>query len=461
MQVTVIGSGYVGLVVGACLSDAGNRVRCVDIDPKKVETLSQGEVPFFEPGLSDVVKRNVMAGRLSFTTSTVEACRLGELIFIAVGTPQGDDGSAELRYVYAVADEIGESLSGQDAGAAVEGLKVILTKSTVPIGTSDEVSRRIGLQARHPYVVCSNPEFLKEGDALNDFLKPDRIILGVPDDALGECAERVIRRLYASFYRKSDRLHVMNVRSSEMTKYAANALLATKISFMNELSRLAEVVGADIERVRTGIGSDPRIGYSFLFAGAGYGGSCFPKDVKALRHLSVEVGQPLGILEAVDQANQRQKQILFKRAEQHFGADGLRGRRFAVWGLAFKPRTDDMREAPSIDLIRALIQAGAEVNAFDPEAMEVARDVFAEELSAGHLTLCERHMHCLPDTDALFILTEWRLFHQPDFAQLKTDLNAPVIFDGRNLYDPVHMKSLGFTYYGIGRGDSVIDPRLS
>ncbi len=456
MKVTVIGSGYVGLVVGACLADAGNRVRCVDIDPHKVSTLAQGEVPFFEPGLADVVKRNVRAERLSFTTETVKACQEGEVIFIAVGTPQGDDGSAELKYVHAVADQIGESLSDELAGKQIEGIKVILTKSTVPIGTSDEVSRRIALKARHPFVVCSNPEFLKEGDALNDFLKPDRIILGVPETDEGTTAERVIRRLYASFYRKSDRLQVMNVRSSEMTKYAANALLATKISFMNELSRLAEVVGADIERVRTGIGSDPRIGYSFLFAGAGYGGSCFPKDVKALRHLSVVEGQPLGILEAVDQANRRQKKVLFQRAVTHYeGLESLRGKRFAVWGLSFKPRTDDMREAPSIDLIKALTTAGATVHAYDPEAMVVAEEVFSTEIASGHLQLLDQHMSCVKEADALFIVTEWRLFHRPDFQALKSQLKAPVIFDGRNLYEPRELKDLGFTYYAIGRGDSV------
>ena len=456
MRVTVIGSGYVGLVAGACLADAGNRVRCVDIDSEKVQRLTQGEVPFFEPGLESMVKRNVEAERLSFTTNTIEACRLGEVIFIAVGTPQGDDGSAELRYVYSVAGDIGLSLADDDPGAQVEGQKIILTKSTVPIGTSDEVSRLIGLSAQHPYVVCSNPEFLKEGDALNDFLKPDRVILGVPDTPEGARAEVVMRRLYASFYRKSDRMQVMNVRSSEMTKYAANALLATKISFMNELSQLAEEVGADIERVRTGIGADPRIGYAFLFAGAGYGGSCFPKDVKALRHLSVKVGKPLGILEAVDQANQRQKQLLFQRAERYYqDRGGLLGRRFAVWGLAFKPRTDDMREAPSIDLIRALIAAGATVQAYDPEAHEVAADVFSDEIEAGQLNICERSMDCIPEADALFIVTEWRLFHHPDFALLSAQLKEPVIFDGRNLYDPKQMRSLGFSYFGVGRGDSV------
>ena len=456
MRVTVIGSGYVGLVMGACLADAGNRVQCVDIDQAKVETLSQGQVPFFEPGLSDVVKRNVIAERLSFTTETVRACQESEVIFIAVGTPQGDDGSAELRYVYSVAEQIGEALSSDHAGRVVDGLKVVLTKSTVPIGTSDEVSRLIGERAQHPYVVCSNPEFLKEGDALNDFLKPDRIILGVPDGPQGEIAERVIRRLYASFYRKSDRLQVMNVRSSEMTKYAANALLATKISFMNELSLLAEEVGADIERIRMGIGADPRIGYSFLFAGAGYGGSCFPKDVKALRHLSEREGAPLGILHAVDQANQRQKQVLFKRAQSHYkDRGGLAGRHFAVWGLAFKPRTDDMREAPSIDLIKSLTSAGATVSAYDPEAMDVAKRVFEAEIASGAFRFADRHMDCLTGAQALFVVTEWRLFHHPDFKALMSTLSEPVIFDGRNIYDPEHMRQLGITYYGIGRGASV------
>ena len=456
MKVTVIGSGYVGLVVGACLADAGNRVNCVDINPQKVASLTQGIVPFFEPGLSDVVRRNVNAERLYFTTDTVSACLEGEVIFIAVGTPQGDDGSAEMRYVHAVADQIGESLSFKESGAQAEGYKVILTKSTVPIGTSDEVARRVGLKAKHPFVVCSNPEFLKEGDALNDFLKPDRIILGVPENDAGTHAERVVRRLYASFYRKSDRLQVMNVRSSEMTKYAANAMLATKISFMNELSQLAEAVGADIEKVRMGIGSDPRIGYSFLFAGAGYGGSCFPKDVKALRHLSVQKGAPLGILEAVDQANQKQKQVLFKRALKHYGSiAALAGKTFALWGLSFKPRTDDMREAPSIDLINALIGAGAKVVAYDPEAMEVARDIFADEITQQKLQFCTRHTDCVLEADALFIVTEWRLFHHPDFELLKSKLKKAVIFDGRNLYDPIDMKQKGFVYYGIGRGDSV------
>lgn len=460
MRVTVIGSGYVGLVVGACLSDAGNRVNCVDIDERKVERLTRGEVPFFEPGLDALVSRNVEAGRLRFTTDTISACREGEVIFIAVGTPQGDDGSAELRYVYAVAEQIGEALSGDEpgalAGAQGEGQKIILTKSTVPIGTSDEVSRIIGERARHPYVVCSNPEFLKEGDALNDFLKPDRIILGVPEDVSGERAARVIRRLYSSFYRKSDRVQVMNVRSSEMTKYAANALLATKISFMNELSQLAEEVGADIERVRMGIGSDPRIGYSFLFAGAGYGGSCFPKDVRALRQLSVSVGKPLGILEAVDQANQKQKRVLFERALDYYRErGGLSGRTFAVWGLAFKPRTDDMREAPSLELISALMSAGAHVKAYDPESMEVARSLLEDEIETGRVELCDRPMSCVEGADALFIVTEWRLFHHPDFEALGSALKSRLIFDGRNIYDPEQLRSLGFTYFGVGRGESV------
>ena len=458
MKITVIGSGYVGLVAGACLADAGNDVVCADIDEHKVEALRAGHVPFFEPGLEALVKRNGEAGRLRFTTNVEEACRAGAVIFIAVGTPQGDDGSAELRYVHNVARTIGASMSGEHAGELVEGLKVVLTKSTVPIGTSDEVHALIAEQAAHPYVVCSNPEFLKEGDALNDFLKPDRIILGVPSDERGVIAERVVRRMYASFCRTNDRLQVMSVRSSEMTKYAANAMLATKISFMNELSQLAEAVGADIERVRVGIGSDPRIGYSFLFSGAGYGGSCFPKDVRALQHIASRVDVPLGILEAVDQANERQKEVLFARAEAHFKG-ALKGKHFAVWGLAFKPRTDDMREAPSLTLIRSLIKAGATVSAYDPESMQVTRTLLSEELASGALTLMDGpqqdHYGCLEGADALFVVTEWKLFHHPDFDRLKAMLSAPVIFDGRNVYDPDMMSGLGFSYYGIGRGLSI------
>jgi len=458
MKITVIGSGYVGLVAGACLADAGNEVTCADINEEKVSCLKRGEVPFYEPGLEALVKRNLSAKRLHFTTQVEEACARGAVIFIAVGTPQGDDGSAELRYVHSVAETIGASLSAEAPGEQIEGLKVVLTKSTVPIGTSDEVQRLIGLRAAHPYVVCSNPEFLKEGDALNDFLKPDRIILGVPDNEQGAIAERVVRRMYASFCRTNDRLMAMGVRSSEMTKYAANAMLATKISFMNEMSRLAEAVGADIERVRVGIGSDPRIGYSFLFAGAGYGGSCFPKDVRALQHIASKLDGSLEILKAVDQVNERQKEVLFQRALTHYQGE-LAGRRFAVWGLAFKPRTDDMREAPSLVLIRALLAAGATVSAYDPESMGVTRELLADELSSGRLSLMDaegtEHYDCLEGADALFVVTEWKLFHHPDFDRLKRTLKSPVVFDGRNIYDPDMMRQLGFTCYGMGRGASI------
>ena len=468
MKITVIGSGYVGLVVGSCLADTGNEVECVDIDQQKISQLSRGEVPFYEPGLTAVVQRNLTAGRLTFNSNTLEACQRGQVIFIAVGTPQGDDGSAELKYVYTVAESIGVALAQTSSGGQVEGLKLILIKSTVPIGTADEVNHRISLNAHHPFVVCSNPEFLKEGDALNDFLKPDRIILGVPDDERGGRAERVIRHLYSSFYRTRDRLQVMSIRSSEMTKYAANALLATKISFMNELALLAEDVGADIEKVRTGIGADPRIGYAFLFAGAGYGGSCFPKDVKALSHLAQQRGRPLEILEAVDRVNLRQKLVLLDRAIKHYGAPSkdsteirrdsdqlFKGMRFAVWGLSFKPRTDDMREAPSITLIEGLIERGAEVIAYDPEAQENAAHIFSGAIAEGRFRLSENHYACLDAADALFIVTEWRIFHHPDFDQLRASLKAPIIFDGRNLYDPEMMRELGFIYYGIGRGHSV------
>lgn len=458
MKITVIGSGYVGLVAGACLADAGNEVLCADIDEMKVSLLNQGNVPFYEPGLEALVQRNLGAKRLKFTSNVRQACEKGAIIFIAVGTPQGDDGSAELRYVYHVAQTIGESLSGAEPGEHIEGLKVILTKSTVPIGTSDEVHRLIAQHAQHKYVVCSNPEFLKEGDALNDFLKPDRIILGIPDDERGRTAERVVRRMYASFCRTNDRLMVMGVRSSEMTKYAANAMLATKISFMNEMSRLAEAVGADIEKVRVGIGSDPRIGYSFLFSGAGYGGSCFPKDVRALQHIATKLEMPLEILKAVDTVNERQKEVLFKRALEHYQGS-LKGRCFAVWGLAFKPRTDDMREAPSLVLIRALIEAGATIKAYDPESMLVARGILSQEIAEGSLCLMDGddhdHYDCLDEADALFVVTEWKVFHHPDFQKLSVALKTPVVFDGRNIYDPDMMKALGFTYYGMGRGLSI------
>ena len=453
MQITVIGSGYVGLVVGACLADAGNQVICADINPQKVEQLRQAEVPFFEPGLSALVQRNLEAGRLQFTTEVQEACRLGGVIFIAVGTPQGDDGSAELRYVLSVAESIGATL--EEEGNVLEGgQKVVLTKSTVPVGTTDKVTELIAKRAKLPFIVCSNPEFLKEGDALNDFLKPDRIVLGIPEGEQGTKAEESLRRLYAPFCRTRDRLLVMNVRSSELTKYAANALLATKISFMNDLSNLAERIGADIERVRVGIGSDPRIGYSFLFAGTGYGGSCFPKDVKALTHIATSSGHPLRILEAVDQVNLHQKGILFRKASRYFEEHGgLEGKRFAVWGLAFKPRTDDMREAPSLTLIRSLLDAGASIAAYDPEAVENASELLGGP--SERLTFCRDQYECLENADALFVVTEWRLFHHPDWERVQSGLSRKIIFDGRNIYNYESLMSRGFTYFGIGRGQAL------
>ena len=446
MRITVIGSGYVGLVVGASLSNVGNHVVCADVDEAKVEGLREAKVPFFEPGLSEIVKRNVEAGRLSFTTDVKQACRDGAVIFIAVGTPQGDDGSAELRYVESVAGDIGATLAGGE-NMLVNGMKVVLTKSTVPVGTTDRVSEIIGEDAQLPYVVCSNPEFLKEGDAINDFLKPDRIIIGTPDNELGEKARAVLKEMYEPFTRTHDRMHFMAVRSSELTKYAANAILATKISFMNDLANLSERLGADIEHVRVGIGADPRIGYQFLFPGTGYGGSCFPKDVKALTHTGNISEYPLRILDAVDEVNKDQKQVLLRKARAHFSEDGIAGKRIAVWGLAFKPRTDDMREAPSIELIKGLLADGAEVSAHDPEATDNARGLFGDKVDFQ-----SDHYNCLDGADALCICTEWSIYRRPDFQELIKRLKKPVIFDGRNLYDPTRVAERGITYYAIGRG---------
>ena len=446
MRVTVIGSGYVGLVVGACLADSGNDVICADIDALKVEKLWKGIVPFFEPGLDDIVLRNVEQGRLRFTTDVEKAVRDGGIVFIAVGTPQGDDGSAELRFVDQVATTIGKTLAGGE-NVLVDGLKVVLTKSTVPVGTSDRIRVLIAEHAQLPCAVCSNPEFLKEGDAVNDFLKPDRIVIGTPDSPEGLIAAKVLQDLYAPFNRTHDRVHFMDVRSSELTKYAANALLATKISFMNDLANLAERVGADIEKVRVGIGSDPRIGYQFLFPGTGYGGSCFPKDVKALLHTSEMNGNPLRILAAVDAVNRDQKTILLRKVKAHYGTESLAGRTFAVWGLAFKPRTDDMREAPSIDLIEGLLAAGARVSAHDPQSMANAREFFGDRI-----TYCDLNYACLEGADALIVVTEWSAFRRPDFDLIAATLKSPVIFDGRNLYEPERLAQLGFTSYAIGRG---------
>ncbi|EDY86347.1 UDP-glucose 6-dehydrogenase [gamma proteobacterium HTCC5015] len=443
MRVTVFGSGYVGLVSGACFANAGNQVTCVDIDPQKIERLQQGDIPIYEPGLSELMAHNISAGRIDFTTDAAEAVRSADMIFIAVGTPPDEDGSADLRYVLAVAKTIGENL---------DGYKVIVDKSTVPVGTADQVKGVVAqtLAERGENIefdVISNPEFLKEGAALDDFNKPDRVIIG----ADSERAIALARELYAPFNRNHDRLIVMDVRSAEMTKYAANAMLATKISFMNEMANIAERVGADIEAVRRGIGSDPRIGYHFIYAGAGYGGSCFPKDVNALHRTAQSAGVQSDMLAAVESTNQRQKQTIYTKLSAAMGGD-LSGKTIAVWGLAFKPNTDDMREAPSRVLMESLWQAGARVQAYDPEAMQETRRIYGER---EELTLCDDPYAALSGTDALVICTDWKSFTSPDFAEIKRALANPIIIDGRNLYDPQRMVELGFDYYGVGRGLSV------
>ncbi len=448
MQITIFGSGYVGLVTGACLADAGNDVLCVDIDADKVARLSRGEVPIYEPGLDELIARNHEAGRLAFTTDVADAVAHGMVQFIAVGTPPDEDGSADMQYVLAVARSIGQHMTDY---------RVVVDKSTVPVGTADRVRHALEqeLAARGADVafsVVSNPEFLKEGAAIADFSKPDRIIVGSDDPR----ATQVMRDLYRPFSRSHDKLIVMDVRSAELTKYAANAMLATKISFMNELSGLAERLGADIEQVRHGIGSDPRIGYHFIYPGCGYGGSCFPKDVKALARTARGVDYEPMVLDAVEAVNARQKQVLFQRMLRHYGAEGLRGRTFAVWGLAFKPNTDDMREAPSRSLMEALWQAGAKVRAHDPEALEETRRIYGER---DDLVLCDHPMDALAGADALAVCTEWQSFRSPDMEGIRAALTDPVIFDGRNLYDPERLREIGFTYYAIGRGDSISQPR--
>jgi len=440
MKVTAIGTGYVGLVTGACLAEMGNHVVCLDVNPEKIRVLNAGEIPIHEPGLLEVVKRNVAAGRLQFTTDVDAAVAHGTILFIGVGTPPDEDGSADLQYVLAAARSIGQRMTDY---------KVIVDKSTVPVGTADKVRAAVAeelakRQVKVDFAVVSNPEFLKEGAAVEDFMRPDRIIVGSDD----EQATLLMRALYAPFTRNHDRLLVVDLRSAEFTKYAANAMLATRISFMNELALLAEKVGADIELVRRGIGSDPRIGYQFLYAGAGYGGSCFPKDVKALIRTASEEGITLRVLTAVEEANERQKQLLVDKLVARFGAD-LRGRHFALWGLAFKPNTDDMREAPSLVIVQELVRRGATVAAYDPVAMPEARRLL------GHLAgvdFCDRAEAALEGADALLLVTEWKEFRTPDFDLIKTSLKQPVVFDGRNLYDPVLMKTLGLEHYGIGRG---------
>lgn len=440
MKVTVVGTGYVGLVSGTCLAEVGNDVLCLDVDPEKIRILNEGGIPIFEPGLLDMVKRNVAAGRLHFTTDVEKAVAHGTIQFIAVGTPPDEDGSADLQYVLAAARNIGKHMTDY---------KVVVDKSTVPVGTADRVRAAIAeeLQQRGvevPYGVVSNPEFLKEGAAVDDFMRPDRIVVGADD----ERAINLMRALYSPFQRNHERLLVMDVRSAELTKYAANAMLATRISFMNELANLAEKLGADIEHVRHGIGSDPRIGYHFLYPGCGYGGSCFPKDVQALQRTArIDGGLELKVLNAVEEANEAQKQVLAAKIKARFG-DDLKGRKFAVWGLAFKPNTDDMREAPSRYLLADLFAAGASVVAYDPVAMHEARRVFGDD---PRLSYAETPSAALDDADALVIVTEWKEFRSPDFDVVKAKLKQPVIFDGRNLYEPKLVRDFGIEYQAIGR----------
>ena len=439
MKVTVVGTGYVGLVSGACLAEMGNDVLCLDLDPEKIRILKSGGIPIHEPGLDAVVARNVAAGRLSFTTDVARAVAHGRLQFIAVGTPPDEDGSADLQYVLAAARNIGRHM---------DEYKVVVDKSTVPVGTADQVRSAVaGALAERgaaiDFAVVSNPEFLKEGAAVDDFMRPDRIIVGADDEG----AIRLMRELYAPFQRNHDKLVVMDLRSAELTKYAANAMLATRISFMNEMALLAERVGADIEQVRLGIGSDPRIGFDFLYAGCGYGGSCFPKDVKALIHTADESGRALQVLRAVESANDAQKRVLVEKITRRFG-DDLAGRRFALWGLAFKPNTDDMREAPSRVLIDELLARGAVVQAYDPVAMGEARRVLPVSPS---LVFAASAMDTLQDADALVIVTEWKEFRSPDFARIRRALRQPLIFDGRNMFVPAVVEAAGIEYHPIGR----------
>lgn len=437
MKISVIGTGYVGLVTGTCFAESGNDVICMDTDKSKIDRLLRGEIPIFEPGLDELVKRNAEEERLRFTTDMKAAVAHGLMQFIAVGTPPGEDGSADLQYVLAVAREIGRHM---------DSFKIVVDKSTVPVGTGDRVRAAIReeLQKRGvdiPFDVVSNPEFLKEGDAIDDFMKPDRVVVGCEDVRTAE----LMKELYAPFVRTEKPILIMDVRSAEMTKYTANAMLATKISFMNDIANLCERLGANVDNVRKGIGSDSRIGYSFIFPGAGYGGSCFPKDVQALMRTAKEAGHSLEILESVENVNARQKQVLFKKIEKRFGSK-LSGKTFALWGLSFKPNTDDMREAPAIVLIEDLLKAGAKVRVYDPEAMGEAKKIFGDRI-----TYVKKSYEALEGSDALVVVTEWNEFRRPDFERLKTTLKQPVVIDGRNIYDPARMKALGFEYDSIGR----------
>jgi UDPglucose 6-dehydrogenase len=452
MKVTIIGSGYVGLVTGACLAEQGNNVFCLDLDPKKIAILNSGGVPIYEPGLKEMIERNRAAGRLQFSTDIAASVAHGDIQFIAVGTPPDEDGSADLQYVVAAARNIGRHMSAP---------KVVVDKSTVPVGTAERVAAAIAEELAKRDLspelcsVVSNPEFLKEGAAVEDFMRPDRIVIGTDSNPSGLRAKEQMRKLYAPFNRHHERTYYMDVKSAELTKYAANAMLATRISFMNELANLADVVGADIEAVRQGIGSDSRIGYGFLYSGTGYGGSCFPKDVSALSKTALEHGRDLKILQAVEAVNEAQKTILVEKMEKRFGAD-LSNMKFAIWGLAFKPNTDDMREAPSRVIISELVKRGASVVAYDPVAMPEAAHCFDVDFSNNvegrkRVLMVDQPMDALDGCDALVIVTEWKAFRSPDFDLLKQKLKSPIIFDGRNLYEPQAMQELGFEYQGIGR----------
>ncbi|MBC7502276.1 MAG: UDP-glucose/GDP-mannose dehydrogenase family protein [Herminiimonas sp.] len=453
MKITIVGTGYVGLVTGACLAELGNDVFCLDVDQKKIDLLNGGGIPIHEPGLAELVKRNLQAGRLIFSTDLAASVEHGDIQFIAVGTPPDEDGAADLQYVLAAARGIGRHM---------RGFKTIVDKSTVPVGTAEKVQQVVAEELRLraceddvSFSVVSNPEFLKEGAAVEDFMRPDRIVIGSDRTPHGELAREMMKQLYMPFNRNHERTYWMDVRSAEFTKYAANAMLATRISFMNELANLADEVGVDIESVRQGIGSDPRIGYSFLYAGCGYGGSCFPKDVRALDRTAREFSQELLILRAVERVNDNQKHVLGKKIAAHFG-DDLSGKHVAVWGLAFKPNTDDMREASSRVLVRTLVARGATVAVYDPVAMQEARRVMAMDFEDSpdgfkKVHFCESAMEAIDGADALAIVTEWKSFRSPDFDAMKRQMKSPVIFDGRNLFEPDIMRRAGFDYHGIGR----------
>jgi len=433
MKIAVVGTGYVGLVLGACLAENGNDVMCVDKDSAKIATLDAGRMPIYEPGLEEIVRRNRHEERLRFTTGLPSAVQASEIVFIAVGTPQGEDGSADLTHVLGVA---------RDIGRAMNKYTVIVDKSTVPVGTARQVREVVAGETAHPFSVVSNPEFLKQGAAIEDFMKPDRVVIGVEDQ--DQRAATMMTELYGPFTRTGAPILIMNTASAELCKYAANAILATRISFMNEIANVCELMGADVDQVRKAIGADRRIGTSFLFPGVGYGGSCFPKDVKALLKSAQDLGYDFRILAAVESANEAQKQRLVTKMERHF--KDLRGKTIALWGLAFKPRTDDMREAPAIPIIETLLERGASVRAYDPAAAPVARRIFD-----GRIALCERSYDALAGADALAIVTEWNEFREPDFAKMRSLLRSPIVFDGRNIYSPEQMRALGFTYFSIGR----------